>query len=71
MGFEHLQRKRLHNLSGQLSPVLCHPQNKVLSHVHMELPKFQFVRTAPCPEERLLYCSARHLSSRKCMFLLR
>jgi len=26
--FEYLQRRRLHNLSGQPVPVLCHPQRK-------------------------------------------
>ena len=49
-GFEYLQRRRLHSLSGQPVPVLGHPQSKeVFSHVQMELPVFQFVPIAPCP----------------------
>jgi len=28
--FAYLQRRKLHSLSGQLVPVLCHPQSKVL-----------------------------------------
>ena len=27
-GFEYLQRRRLHNLSGQPAPVLLHPQSE-------------------------------------------
>jgi len=47
---EYLQRRRLHNLPGQLVPVLCHPQREeVLPHVQMELPVLQFVPIAPCP----------------------
>jgi len=30
VGFEYLQRRRLHNHSGQLVPVLHHPQSKVV-----------------------------------------
>ena len=48
-GFEYLQRRRLHNLSGQPVPVLGHPQSKVFPHIQMELPVFQFVPIAPCP----------------------
>jgi len=49
-GFEYLQRKRLHNPSGQPVPVLCHPQREeVLPHVQKELPVPQFVPIAPCP----------------------
>ena len=49
-GFEHLQRRRLHNLSRQPVPVLCHPQSKeVLPRVQMEVPVLQFEPTAPCP----------------------
>jgi len=49
-GLEYLQRRRLHNLSGQPVPVLCHPQREeVLPHVQTELPVPQFVPTAPCP----------------------
>ena len=49
-GFEHLQRRRLHNPSGQPVPVLCHPQSEeVLPHVQTELPMLQFVPVAPCP----------------------
>jgi len=49
-GLEYLQRRRLHNLSGQPVPVLRHPQREeVLPHVQMELPLLQFVPIAPCP----------------------
>jgi len=49
-GLEYLQRRRLHNLSGQPVPGLCHPQREeVLPHVQMELPMLQFVPIAPCP----------------------
>ena len=49
-GFEYLQRRRLHNPSGQPVPVLRHPQSKeVLPHVQMELPMLQFVPISPCP----------------------
>ena len=44
-----LQRRRLHNLSRQPVPVLCHPQSEVLPHVQMEPPVLQFVPIAPCP----------------------
>jgi len=51
--FEYLQRRRLHSLSGQTLPVLCHPQSKeVLSHVQLELPMLQFVPIVPCPVTR-------------------
>jgi len=37
--FEYLQRRRLHNPTGQPVPVLCHPQSEeVLPHVQLELP---------------------------------
>ena len=50
MGFECLQRRRLHSLSGQPVPLLCHPQGKeVLPHIQVELPVLQFVPDAPCP----------------------
>ena len=46
-GFEYLQRRRIHNLSGlsgQPIPVLCYPQSEeVLSHVQLELPMLQFI----------------------------
>jgi len=49
-GFEYLQRRRLHNPSGQPLPGLHHPQReKVLPHVQMELPMLQFVPVTPCP----------------------
>ena len=49
-GSEYLQRRRIHNLSAQPVPVLCHPQSKeVLLHVQTELPMLQFVPVAPCP----------------------
>jgi len=50
VGFEYLQRRRIHNLSGEPVPVLHHPQSEeVLPHVQMELPMLQFVPIAPCP----------------------
>ena len=49
VGFEYLQRRRLHNLPGQPVPVLRHPQREVLPHVQMELSVLQFVPIAPCP----------------------
>ena len=49
VGFEYLQRRRIHNLPGQPVPGLCHPQSEVLPHVQLELPMVQFVPTAPCP----------------------
>ena len=49
-GLEYLQRRRLHNLSGQPGPGLRHPQREeVLPHVQTELPVLQFVPIAPCP----------------------
>ena len=42
MGPECLQRRRLHNLSGQPIPVLHHPYCKVFLHICMELPIFKF-----------------------------
>ena len=49
-GFEYLQRRRLHNLSGQPVPVLHHPQSEeVLPPVQTELPMLQFVPVVPCP----------------------
>ena len=49
-GLEYLQRRRLHNFSGQPAPVLHHPQSEeVLPHVQMKLPMLQFVPIAPCP----------------------
>jgi len=48
-GFEHLQR-RIHNLPGQLVPVLRHPQSEeVLPCVELELPVLQFVPVVPFP----------------------
>uniref|UniRef100_A0A8B9Q4U4 Transmembrane protein 19 n=1 Tax=Apteryx owenii TaxID=8824 RepID=A0A8B9Q4U4_APTOW len=50
VGFEYLQGWRLHNLSGQPVPVLCHPHSKEVFHyVQLELPVFQFVPIASCP----------------------
>jgi len=50
VGLEYLQRRRIHSLSGQPVPVLCHPQSeKVLPHVQKELPLLQFVPVSPCP----------------------
>jgi len=36
VGFEYLQRRRLHKLSGQPVPLLCHPQSQLFSHIQME-----------------------------------
>jgi len=49
MGLQYLQRRKIHNPSGQPVPVLHHPQSKVLPHVQTELPVLQFVPIAPCP----------------------
>uniref|UniRef100_A0A8B9P213 CUB and sushi domain-containing protein 3 n=1 Tax=Apteryx owenii TaxID=8824 RepID=A0A8B9P213_APTOW len=53
-GFEYLQRRRLHHLSGQPVPVLCHPHSeKVFPHVQMEVSVFQFVpvyNLEPCED---------------------
>ena len=50
VGFEYLQRRRLHNASVLPIPVLCHSQSKeVLPHVQLDLPMHQFVPVAPCP----------------------
>jgi len=50
-GPEHVQRRRLHNPSGQPVPGLHHPQSKkVLPHVLMDLLILQFVPAAPCPD---------------------
>ena len=50
VGFEYLQRRRLHYLLGQPVPVLHHPQREeVLPRVQTELPVLQFVPIAPCP----------------------
>ena len=39
VGFEYLQRRRLHNLPGQAVPGLRHPQSEeILPHVQTELP---------------------------------
>lgn len=48
--FEYFQRKKLYNLSGQSVPVLYHSYSKeVFTYIHIELPVFQFLTTAPCP----------------------
>jgi len=50
VGFEYLQRRRLHNPSGQPVPMLCHPQSKeVLPRGQVELPLLQFVPIASRP----------------------
>ena len=52
VGFEYLQRSRLHNLPGQPGPVLRHPQREeVLPHVQVELPMLQFV---PVKDENII-----------------
>jgi len=46
-GLEYLQRRRIHNSSGQPVPVLLHPHSEeVLPHVQTELPMLQFVPVA-------------------------
>ena len=46
-GLEYLQRRRLHNLSGQPVPGLRRPEREeVLPDVQTELPPLQFVPTA-------------------------
>ena len=50
VGFEYLQRRRLHSLPGQPGLGLRHPQREeVLPHLQLELPLLQFVLVAPCP----------------------
>ena len=50
VGSECLQRKRPHNLSGQLIPVFCYPQREeVFPSIYVEPPMFQFAPNAPCP----------------------
>jgi len=48
---ERLQRRRLHNLSGQ--PVLYHLYHLhcevVLSHIGAEFPMLEFMSISPCP----------------------
>ena len=49
-GLEYLQRRRIHNPSGQPVPVLRHPQSEeVLPRVQTQLPMLQFVPIDPCP----------------------
>ena len=49
-GFEYLQRRRIHSLSGQPVPVFHHPQREeVLPRIQTELPLLPFVPVAPCP----------------------
>ena len=48
VGFEYLQRRRIHSPSGQPGPGLHHPQREeVLPHVQLELPLLQFVPIVP------------------------
>lgn len=50
VGFECLQRRRHHSLSGQPIPVFCYPNcEEVLSRIYVESPIFQLAPTAPCP----------------------
>uniref|UniRef100_A0A8C3TTA7 RING-type domain-containing protein n=1 Tax=Catharus ustulatus TaxID=91951 RepID=A0A8C3TTA7_CATUS len=50
VGFECLQRGRLHNLLRQPVAVLFHPQCKeVLPHVELKVLVVLFMGTAPCP----------------------
>jgi len=49
-GFWVSPERRMHSISGQPVPVLCHPQSEeVFPHVQLELPMLQFVPVAPCP----------------------
>lgn len=49
MAFEDLLGRRCHSLSGQLLPVLSHPQNKKpFPDVQTESPVLQFVPVASC-----------------------
>jgi len=46
VGFEYLQRRRLHNPSGQPGSGLCHPQsNEILPRVQVELESSE---QSPC-----------------------
>jgi len=50
VGLECLQRRRIHNLSGQPVPMFNHLQSdEFLPHVQTQLPVLQFVPIAPCP----------------------
>ena len=64
-GLQYLQRRRLHNLSGQPVPGLRHPQREVvLPHVKVERLMLQFVPAAPCLVEH------RSLSGKKIQIFL-
>lgn len=63
MGFEYLQRRRFHNLSGQPVPVLCHPHsNKVLLHICRDLPMFQLVPNCPIAQHHWEVPGPLHLT---------
>lgn len=47
VNFQYFHRKRLHNLSGKLVPVLCSHKD-FFSHIEMKVLLFYFVHTAPC-----------------------
>lgn len=48
-GFEYLHRGRLHGLSGQPIPELCHPYCEDLPYASIELHMLKFYAIAPCP----------------------
>jgi len=53
MSLKYLQRRRLHNTSGQPVPVFCHSDSKdALPCVSMALTVFQVVAIAPCSATR-------------------
>lgn len=50
MGLEYLHRRKLHHLSVQPVPVLCHPYHKeVLPQICVEFPVFQLLAITPFP----------------------
>ena len=58
-----VHKMRLHNLSGQPFPVLCHSCCKVLPHVSMELPSSSF-----SPLLLVLFlCTTKSLASSICL----
>jgi len=54
-GLEYLQRRRLHNPSGQPGPVLHHPQSEeILPHVQTELPVLPNARSETKQRQNIL-----------------
>jgi len=55
VGLDYLQRKRIHNLPGQPTPVLHHPHcEEVPSHIGEELPMLQVMAVSPQTTEKRL-----------------